>query len=132
MPTKQAPNLGFELDELEQTVDRYRDQAPATPATKPPPKRKATQAATRPRKPRKPRTAAKKPSAPPTPGSPPSSPRQGRPRTLPESRACSFRLTDAQYRWLLTESANRTLDTGKRHDASMLVRELIDRARGAL
>ena len=56
----------------------------------------------------------------------------GRPRTLPgDALPCSFRLSAAQRDWLLREAAGRTLTSGERHDASRIVRELIDQARGA-
>lgn len=53
----------------------------------------------------------------------------GRPAMLHKPRACSFRLPEAQYRWLIEEAARRTLSTGERWDASMIVRELIEQAR---
>jgi hypothetical protein len=55
----------------------------------------------------------------------------GRPRTLTsDAQPCSFRLSAAQREWLLREAAERTLRTGERHDASRIVREMIDQARG--
>ncbi|MGV0950935.1 MAG: hypothetical protein ACOYB3_09685 [Azonexus sp.] len=55
----------------------------------------------------------------------------GRPRTLPDdAQPFSARLSAAQREWLLREAARRTLASGERHDASRIVRELIDRARG--
>jgi len=53
----------------------------------------------------------------------------GRPPTLHKPRSCSFRLPEEQYQWLIEEAARRTLETGQRWDASMIVRELIDQAR---
>jgi len=82
---KQAPQLGFDLDELERESSRYRQEPVA---------RKA-----------------------------------GRPPMLHKPRPCSFRLPEEQYRWLIEEAARRTLETGKRWDASMIVRELIEQAR---
>jgi len=56
----------------------------------------------------------------------------GRPRTLAnDAQPVSIRLDAAQRRWLLEEAARRTLASGKRHDVSRLVRELIDQARRA-
>lgn len=63
-----------------------------------------------------------------------SAPRQavpGRPRRLPtDAVTFSVRLSRAQRDWLVREAAQRTLAQGERHDTSMLVRELIDQARG--
>jgi hypothetical protein len=56
----------------------------------------------------------------------------GRPKTLPgDAQPFSVRLSPAQRAWLLLEAADRTLHSGERHDASRIVRELIDQARGA-
>ncbi|WP_286294214.1 hypothetical protein [Methylomarinovum tepidoasis] len=85
--SKQPPELGFDLDELEQETSRYRQE-------------------TIPRK-------------------------AGRPPMLHKPRSCSFRLPEDQYQWLIKEAARRTLATGKRWDASMIVRELIDKARSS-
>lgn len=55
----------------------------------------------------------------------------GRPRTLPRDAVTfSVRISPAQRDWLVREAAQRTLDSGERYDTSMLVRELIDQARG--
>jgi hypothetical protein len=50
---------------------------------------------------------------------------------LASSSSFSVRITDEQREWLIREAAQRTLDTNQRHDTSMIVRELIDQARGA-
>jgi hypothetical protein len=56
----------------------------------------------------------------------------GRPRTLaPDAQPFSVRLSASQRDWLLREAAERTLASGERHDASRIVRALIDQARGA-
>ena len=71
------------------------------------------------------RDAGSVPVAPPTPAP------LGRPRTLEhESQSFSVRLSPDQRAWLLRTAAERTLRTGERGDASQILRELIDRARG--
>lgn len=102
---KKAPDIGFDLDELADQVNHYKGPA-------------------------KPSGAKQDTSAPPKSAPPPAAGTLGRPRTLPPSTPCSFRLSDEQRQWLITEAADRTLHSGNRHDASMIVRELIDQARG--
>jgi len=72
-----------------------------------------------------------KPTSPEQATNPPPAGTLGRPRTLPPSTPCSFRLSNEQRQWLITEAADRTLHSGQRYDTSMLIRELIDQARGA-
>jgi hypothetical protein len=56
----------------------------------------------------------------------------GRPRTLvQDAQPFSVRLSPDQRAWLLRTAAERTLRTGERGDASQILRELIDQARGA-
>lgn len=56
----------------------------------------------------------------------------GRPRTLArDAQPVSIRLDGAQRKWLLEESARRTLASGERHDVSRVIRELIEQARQA-
>jgi len=60
----------------------------------------------------------------------PSPQKPGRPRTVDGGTVpLSVRITDAQRQWLVQEAARTTLKTGKRHDVSQLVRDLIDAAR---
>ena len=101
---KPAPDIGFDLNELADQVNHYKG----------PPKPMDAKQDTSP---------LSKPST--------SAGTLGRPRTLPPSTPCSFRLSEEQRQWLITEAADRTLHSGQRHDASMIVRELIDQARGA-
>ena len=103
---KPTRDIGFDLDELADQVNHYKGPA-------------------------KPTGAKQSTSIPQEPAPLASAGTLGRPRTLPPSTPCSFRLSDEQRQWLITEAADRTLHSGKRHDASMIVRELIDQARGA-
>jgi len=103
---KPPPDIGFDLDELAEQVNHYKG----------PPKPMNAQPSSQPA-----------PSDP----SPPTTSTLGRPRLLPSSSSFSVRITDEQRQWLIREAAQRTLDTGERHDTSMLIRELIDQARGA-
>lgn len=100
------PDLGFDLKELEEEVDRY--QAPP-----PKPKRRKPRILNAP----SPRKIGKRPSP-------------GRPKSVPDGRRCTFLLTEEQYLWLLKEAARRTIREERRYDTSALLRELIDQARG--
>lgn len=101
---KPPPDIGFDLEELAEQVNHYK--GPAKPMNTQP----AAQAT--PSESSTPRTI-------------------GRPRLLASSSSFSVRITDEQREWLIREAAQRTLDTNERHDTSMIVRELIDQARGA-
>ncbi len=54
----------------------------------------------------------------------------GRPRQLgADAQPFSVRLSAAQRAWLIKQAALRTLSSGERHDASGVLRELIEQAR---
>lgn len=56
--------------------------------------------------------------------------RAGRPRRLAEdTQPFSVRLSPAQREWLIKQAALQTLSSGERHDASGVLRALIDQAR---
>jgi len=104
---KPPPDIGFDLDELADQVNHYKGPA-------------------------KPMNAQPSAQTAPTESSPASTGSTlGRPRLLSSSSSFSVRITDEQRQWLIREAAQRALDTGQRHDTSMIVRELIDQARGA-
>lgn len=103
---KPTRDIGFDLDELADQVNHYKGPAKPTDAEQGGHDAVALLPAT-------------------------SAGALGRPRTLPPSIPCSFRLSEDQRRWLITEAAERTLQSGRRHDTSMILRELIDQARGA-
>ena len=102
---KPPPDIGFDLEELAEQVNHYKG----------PPKPMNAQSSAQPA---------------PSESSPPRTSTIGRPRLLASSSSFSVRITDEQRQWLIREAAQRTLDTNERHDTSMIVRELIDQARG--
>jgi hypothetical protein len=104
---KSPPDIGFDLEELAEQVNHYKGPA----------------------KPMNAQTTAQ--PTPSEPAAPAASTTLGRPRLLASSSSFSVRITDEQRQWLIREAAQRTLDTNQRHDTSMIVRELIDQARGA-